>query len=115
LMYTLQGLHITLEKQNYAIISCVFQIIGYILGSLIGKYAFNSINCGLVLMTIFFIIITIVFFGALFKVMKVSVRKYLLNILISTSIIIILSFLVRFLFESFGIIEFVYALLKIQV
>lgn len=98
LMITVHGLSITLEKQNYAMISCVLQIVGYVLGAVIGKYIFNSLYYALVLMSIFFIIINITYFSALFKVMNISRKPYVIKALLSIFSIIGLSFVFRYIF-----------------
>lgn len=99
LMMTVQGLSITLEKQNYAMISCGMQIIGYLLGAAIGKYIFDSLYYALIFMSAFFIIINIAYFSALFKVMKVPRKPYVMKALLSIFSIIVVSFALRYIFE----------------
>jgi O-antigen/teichoic acid export membrane protein len=98
LMGTVQGLSMTLEKQHYAMITNVLQVIGYTLSAFLGYYIFQDIYTTLILMSIFFIIIQISYFSILFKVMDVSMKKYIVNTSISVGIILILSFLLRELF-----------------
>lgn len=81
LMMTVQGLSITLDKQNYAMVSSVAQSIGYIFGLFIGKYVFNSIYIGVAIMGLLFVIINIIYFSMMFKVMEISPKKYLFNVL----------------------------------
>ncbi|OPZ93058.1 MAG: colanic acid exporter [Firmicutes bacterium ADurb.Bin419] len=99
LMMTVQGLSITLEKQNYAMISCGMQIIGYVLGAVIGKYIFDSLNYALIFMSGFFITINITFFSALFKVMRIPRKPYIIKALLSMFGIVGLSFVFRYIFE----------------
>lgn len=115
LMNTVQGLSIILEKQNYAMFSCIFQIIGYILGALIGKYVFDNVYLGLLLMSAFFIVINIIYFTELFRVMGISRKKYISSVLLSVSSIIILSFLLRLTCDYLGFIEFIYNIFRIQI
>ena len=110
LMSTVQGLSITLDKQNYAMVSSLSQALGYILGALIGRYVFQSVYIALLLMSLFFIAIQLVYFCSLFKVMNVSIRKYITNVLISIFTIVTFSYAVRSLFEYFGVIEYIYKL-----
>ena len=108
---SVQGLPAILEKQNYAMLSGVLQIIGYIFGAIIGRYIFNDIYIGLVSMSILFIIINIVYYCFLFYVMNVPIKKYLINITVSLSIIIITSFTARKIFDVIGITDLILRLL----
>ncbi len=99
LMTTVHGLSITLEKQNYAMISCGLQIIGYALGAAIGKYIFDSLYYALIFMSGFFITINITYFSALFKVMNIPRKPYVIKALLSIFSIVGLSFVFRYIFE----------------
>lgn len=115
LMYTVRGLSITLERQNYAMYSSIFKIIGYFAGALIGKYLLDNVYLGMILMSIFFIIITITYFAALFKVMHIPRERYISNVLLSISGIIVISFVLRYTFNHLGLIELIYKLFRIEV
>ena len=88
---SVQGISINLNKQNYLRNTYLMQIITIILSFLIGKYIFDNIYVSLGLMVITFIIINITYFCALFKVMDVSRKKYLKNVISNFSIILITS------------------------
>lgn len=104
LMMTLQGLGVVLDKQNYNMISCVFQSVGFMIGLGIGGYVFNSIYIGLILMSIAFIIINVTYFCKLFIVMNISWKKYLLNVTKYMLIIIFISLGARVILHLIGIV-----------
>ena len=108
LMNTVLGLDIILEKQHYKMVTSFFQILGFITGAFLGRYYFSNIYIGLVIMSLFYIIIQIGYFSTLFKVMNTSVKKYLTGAIVSTVGIITLSLLVRMVFDYFEIIERLY-------
>jgi len=115
LTQALRGLPITLDRQNYDMVSNIFQIIGCLLGALIGKYLFDNVYISLILMSIFFIIINIIYFAELFKVMKISSGKYISDVLLSISSIIIISFILRYTLKHLGLIELFFGLFNIEV
>lgn len=104
LTMSVQGIGILLNKQNYNMISCIFQGIGVIIGLGIGRYIFNNIYMGIVLMTVSFIIVNILFFCAMFKAMKISIKKYLANVTIYMIIMIGISLALRFGLYKIGIV-----------
>lgn len=95
LMMSSQGITVTLDKQNYAMISCIAQSFGFVVGLGIGAYIFNDIFVGLILMSVLFSVVQIIYFCSLFKVMKISWQKYLMHIVISMLIILGGAFAVR--------------------
>lgn len=80
LMMTVQGIAITLGKQKLALIFCIIQSICFLVGLSIGKFIFNNPYIGIGLMSISFVICNIIYFCLLFKHMKISWKKYLLNV-----------------------------------
>lgn len=107
LMNTVLGLDIILEKQQFKIITSLLQIIGFIFGALLGKYMFDDIFLGLIMMSIFYIIIQIGYFCSLFRIMNVSLKELILNILFSVVTIVLFSIAIRSIVEYFGIIDFI--------
>ena len=95
LMMSSQGITITLDKQSYAMVSCIVQSVGFIVGLGAGSYIFNDIYVGLFLMSVLFVLVQIVYFCALFKVMNISWKKYFRDVLISLLIILVGAFVVR--------------------
>lgn len=95
LMMSSQGITITLNKQNYAMISCIMQSIGYIVGLGAGAFIFHDIFIGLIIMSIIYILIQIIYFCSLFNVMKISCKKYLIDVVSSIFIILGGAFIVR--------------------
>lgn len=99
IMGTVQGLSITLDKQHFAMIANLMQIIGYIIGAIIGKFVFDDIYIAMIIMSALFILVQIVYFSALFKVMNASSSRYLINVVLSISLIVLTSLIVRKLIE----------------
>jgi len=95
LMMSSQGITITINKQKYAMISCIMQSIGYIIGLGGGKLLFDDVYIGLLLMSIMFIIVQVVYFCSLFKAMEVSWKKYLKDVIFSLLIILAGAVIVR--------------------
>ncbi|WP_042221723.1 oligosaccharide flippase family protein [Oceanobacillus manasiensis] len=99
LQSSVQGLAITIEKQKYAMIANLLQVIGIIVSLIVGKYLFDSIYLALILMVILFTIIHISYFCVLFKVMKVNRLSYVIKVVINSLIIILTSFILRNIFN----------------
>ena len=95
LMMSSQGITVTLNKQKYAMISCIVQSLGYIMGLGVGAYIFHDIFIGLILMSILYVLVQVVYFCSLFKVMKISWRKYLVHVIISVLIVLAGAFIMR--------------------
>lgn len=81
LMSTVQGIAITLEKQRLAMLFCIIQSIGFIMGLCFGKFVFNNEYIGVFCMSMAFVICNIIYFCILFKFMDVSPKKYLKSVL----------------------------------
>jgi len=103
IMITVQGLSITLDKQKYAMISIIAQIITSASALLVGKFAFGSVYYGLFFMAVSFVVINIVFFCIIFKVMNFSWRKYLRNVLVNAGLMLGLAGLLRYGCNVLGI------------
>jgi len=105
LMNAVLGLAITIEKQHYAMLASIFQIIGFLTGGLLGKYLFENIYIGLGIMAILYAIIHIIYFSMMFKVMGIPPQDYITRVLGSVFIIIIGSLILRYAFDYLGIIK----------
>lgn len=95
LMMSSQGITVTLDKQSYAMISCIMQSVGFVIGLGLGAYVFDSVYIGLFLMSVIYVIIQIAYFCALFKVMNMSWKKYIKDALFSIIIILGCAFVLR--------------------
>jgi O-antigen/teichoic acid export membrane protein len=95
LMNTTGGLPITLDKQNYLMISRIAQAFAYTIGLAIGKLVFNNIYIALSLMAGLYIIVEMVYFCMLFKVMRISRKGYLKNVGYNISLMLGLSIVLR--------------------
>lgn len=105
LMLSVQGIAIVLDKQKLAMISAIFQSIGFIVGLAIGKYIFNNIYIGIILMTLSFIICNITYFCFLFKYMGINVKKYLCNIVSYVSLMLVIYLILRFTLVNIGVVN----------
>ncbi|MEJ6951739.1 oligosaccharide flippase family protein [Natronospora cellulosivora (SeqCode)] len=105
---TTQGLVITLNKQEYAIVSLIAQIVSYVICFSIGNFIFDSVYIALLLMSVFNIIIKIVYYCFLYRVMEMSWVKYLKLILSNIILMLGLSLTLRGGFIILGIQDFLY-------
>lgn len=104
LMMATQGITIVLEKQQYALISGIVQIIGYVVGLSIGKYVFSSIYIAVALMTVVFCVIQIIYFSKLFKIAGVSVTLYLKHVFSTLGLIIVITAVIRITLIALNIV-----------
>lgn len=104
LMMATQGITIVLEKQQYALISGIVQIIGYVVGLSIGKYVFSSLYIAVALMTVVFCVIQIIYFSKLFKIAGVSVALYLKHVFSTLGLIIVITAVIRITLIALNIV-----------
>lgn len=104
LMMATQGITIVLEKQQYALISGIVQIIGYVVGLSIGKYVFSSLYIAVALMTVVFCVIQIIYFSKLFKIAGVSVTLYLKHVFSTLGLIIVITAVIRITLIALNIV-----------
>ena len=104
LMMATQGITIVLEKQQYALISGIVQIIGYMVGLSIGKYVFSSLYIAVALMTVVFCVIQIIYFSKLFKIAGVSVTLYLKHVFSTLGLIIVITAVIRITLIALNIV-----------
>lgn len=104
LMMATQGITIVLEKQQYALISGIVQIIGYVAGLSIGKYVFSSLYIAVALMTVVFCAIQIIYFSKLFKIAGVSVTLYLKHVFSTLGLIIVITAVIRITLMALNIV-----------
>ena len=104
LMMATQGITIVLEKQHYALISGIVQIIGYVAGLSIGKYVFSSLYIAVALMTVVFCVIQIIYFSKLFKIAGVSVTLYLKHVFSTLGLVIVITAVIRITLIALNIV-----------
>lgn len=104
LMMATQGITIVLEKQQYALISGIVQIIGYVVGLTIGRYVFSSLYIAVALMTVVFCVIQIIYFSKLFKIAGVSVALYLKHVFSTLGLIIVITAVIRITLIALNIV-----------
>jgi len=112
LMTTLQGVALTIEKQEYSMYANLIQSLGFILGALIGKFLLEDIYLALIVMSISFITINILYFSAIFKVLKVSIIKYVKNILFSIISVFIIALVLRMFSDYIGLTDVILNLFR---
>jgi O-antigen/teichoic acid export membrane protein len=112
LMMSVQGLSITLDKQNYAMVSVVAQIFAYSIGAFVGRYIFNDIYVALTLMSALFIIINVTYFCTLFKVMEIPWGKYLRQVVLYITIILGFTAVLRFGMNALEIFNWTSCIIK---
>lgn len=88
LMMSTQGISVTLDKQKYAMVSGISQMLGYVVAFVTGRYFFNSVYVAVILMSVFFIVIQVVYFCKLFEVMNISYKRYLKSVLPAFALIL---------------------------
>lgn len=104
LMTTMQGITITIEKQQYSMLSSVALSCAIALSLTAGKFLFNNLNVGLVLLVVTFVIINILYFCAILKVLHVSRKKYLTHVFAYMGIILAGSELIRAILYFFHLV-----------
>lgn len=113
IMNTVQGITIALNKQNYALISLICQIVSCSASLVAGRFIFNNIIYAFIFMTISSVIINIVFFGAIFKAMGIPKIKYIKLASFSVGIMFGLSFILRSGFDMLGLTTIIYKIFGI--
>lgn len=103
LMMSTQGISIVLHKQKYNLVSALSQILGYIVGLGIGRYIFNNVYIGCMLMAVTFCLAQIVYFVMIFKSINIKPQKYLKGVITCIVIIFIGALLVRMFTNFLGI------------
>lgn len=95
LFLSMRGLSVVLDKQQYLLISCIVQTVLTIISILTGFYIFNNIYIAVLIYTITFVIVQIVYLDALYRAMGSSRWQLLKPLLLGLSITIIVGFLLR--------------------
>lgn len=90
-----RSIDIILDKQQYAMITCITQTIMMSLSIIISKVVFDNIIISVIMMTVFFIIIQIGYFCVMYRVMKIPVMQYLKDIIIAIFLIVVLTTILR--------------------
>lgn len=94
-----QGLDIVLRKQKVAMITCIAQTITSSLSVISTYYITNNIYVCVVLMTITFVVIQILYFCKMFVIMGNSPKNYLKNIIPALCIIGVSSLVLRMIYD----------------
>lgn len=114
IMTSVKGLSITLDKQNYAMMSITAQLVICAVSMVIGKFVFDNIIIALLLMSGLNIIINIIYFCTLFKVMEIPWKKYVKNVALNVALILGLSSIFRISFNALGLIDLIHQVFNIQ-
>lgn len=105
LIMSTQGISIIINKQNYAMIAGICQIIGIAISLIIGKIIFNNLYIGLIFLSVTFILVNVIYFCFLFKAMNISWKKYLINISLNIGIVIIGYIIIRVFLYFIGFVN----------
>ncbi|UQZ75704.1 hypothetical protein C2I17_14725 [Niallia circulans] len=105
LSMSVNGIAIVLEKQKYVLISGVTQLIGFLIGILVGAYAFNSIYIATLIMSLVFSIIQILYFCAILKMQNININRYLIPLFQKLIIMILVYAIIRVFLYQIGLIS----------
>lgn len=105
LIMSSQGIAITINKQKYNMIAGIIQIFFMGISLAVGKVIFSSLYIGLILLSITFICVNIIYFCYLFKAMNISWKKYIVNISINILIILFGYLIIRGGLYKIGVVN----------
>jgi lipopolysaccharide exporter len=105
LSMSVNGIAIVIDKQKYLMYSGIFQILGISSGIWIGATLFNNIYVSVLLLSLTFVIIQVVYFCSLFKVTNVNMNRYLSPLIIVILLIALMYIIIRLLLYILGIVD----------
>lgn len=105
LSMSVNGIAIVINKQNYLMISGVFQLVGIYFGMWLGAKVFNDIYISVLGLGICFSIVQVVYFCSIFKVTNVKIYRYLKPLSMQIILIIVAYALIRSILLLLGIIN----------
>lgn len=100
-----QGIVIVLHKQKYTFNAAIVQIAGYIGGLFVGKYFFNSIYIGCLIMTTFFCVSQIIIFSLIFNNIGITAKRYIKSVFSCIGIITVGAIILRALLIVLGVVS----------
>lgn len=100
-----QGITVVLDKLNYTMLYNVAQCVCNVIALCAGAYIFRSIYAGLWMMTVFYVVVQTVYFCALFRVMKISVVRYLKSIAVNMALIFGCTAVIRLVLLWLGLVK----------
>ncbi len=98
------GVAIVLNKQYYALISGVSQIVTIIISFAIGKYL-DSSYIALFILSISYVFIQIIYFCYIFKYTKIKLNRYIVPVIKVTILIFIIYFFLRIVLIQINIVN----------
>lgn len=105
LSMSVNGIAIVIEKQNYLMISGIFQLIGIYVGIWFGAVNFNNIYISVLGLSICFSVVQIVYFCFIFKTTNIKIIRYLKPLSLQMLLVILIYILVRSILLLSGIID----------
>ncbi|MFI2858755.1 oligosaccharide flippase family protein [Paenibacillus sp. JSM ZJ436] len=105
LSMSVNGIAIVIDKQNYLMISGIFQLVGIYLGMWLGVEVFNNIYISVLSLGICFSIVQVVYFCFIFRITNVKIHKYLKPLTMQFVLILLAYALGRSILLSLGIID----------
>ena len=103
-----QGICIVISKQNYTVAYSVCQIITGLLSYLAIGMMFHNVLLSLMAYTISVVIIQVVYFCFIYRAVELSVIKYLKNVVLDISFIILGTVILRFIAMQFSIVSSIF-------
>jgi len=105
LMRSSHGISIVLEKQHYIVISSMVESAFIFVALYFGRHYFDDIYVGIVIISVSFILIQVTFHCLRFRIMGVSIKKFLTRVLLYLLIMIVGYLVLRFPLYYLGIVS----------
>lgn len=93
-----RGIDIVLNKQQYVFVTTLLQTLFAIISVVLGYYAFHSIYAVAVLLAVTFIVIQIWYFSKMYQIMKIPVKKYIIDAIGLLVLMLLVSLMLRYVF-----------------
>lgn len=105
LSMSVDGIAIVIDRQKYLLVSGLIQLIGIASGIWVGARIFQSIYISVLLFSLTFCIIQIVYFCFIFKTTKINIFRYLKPLFLEIIFIFLAFIVIRVLLLLSGIVE----------
>ncbi|MCC3356085.1 oligosaccharide flippase family protein [Bacillus sp. REN16] len=105
LSMSVNGIATVIDKQQYLMVSGIFQIVGISFGFWVGASIFNNIYISIFAFCLVFVIIQIIYFCTIFKQTNIKINRYLIPLIFSLIILLLSYSLIRLLLMILGIVN----------
>ena len=103
-----QGICIIIEKQKYTVAYSICQIIAGIIAFFAIGLLFDNLLLSLAAYTVSVVVIQIVYFCFIYKAVNLSILKYLRNVVLDMTVIIMGTIILRFIAMQFSIVNTIF-------